>query len=49
VLVLNRELLARGVCADLGDSPADLAEFNRRAQEVAVLLRSVGVPVLIEI
>jgi bifunctional enzyme CysN/CysC len=49
VLVLNRELLARGVCADLGDSPADMAEFNRRAQEVAVLLRSVGVPVLIEI
>jgi bifunctional enzyme CysN/CysC len=49
VLVLDRELLARGVCADLGDSPADLAEFNRRAQEVAALLRSVGVPVLIEI
>jgi bifunctional enzyme CysN/CysC len=49
VLVLNRELLACGVCADLGDSPADLAEFNRRAQEVAVLLRSVGVPVLIEL
>jgi bifunctional enzyme CysN/CysC len=49
VLVLNRALLARGLCADLGDSPADTAEFNRRAQEVAVLLRSVGVPVLIEI
>jgi bifunctional enzyme CysN/CysC len=49
VLILDRALLARGVCADLGDSPADLAEFNRRAQEVAALLRSVGVPVLIEI
>jgi len=49
VLVLNRALLARGVCADLGDSPADEAEFNRRAQEVAVLLRSAGVPVLIEL
>jgi bifunctional enzyme CysN/CysC len=49
VLKLDRALLARGLCADLGDSPADLAEFNRRAQEVAVLLRSVGVPVLIEI
>ena len=49
VLVLNRALLARGLCADLGDSPADTAEFSRRAQEVAVLLRSVGVPVLIEI
>jgi bifunctional enzyme CysN/CysC len=49
VLVLNHALLARGVCADLGDSPADEAEFNRRAQEVAVLLRSAGVPVLIEL
>jgi bifunctional enzyme CysN/CysC len=48
VLVLNRELLA-GLCSDLGSSPADLAEFNRRAQEVATLLRSAGVPVLIEI
>jgi bifunctional enzyme CysN/CysC len=49
VLVLNRALLARGVCADLGDGPADEAEFNRRAQEVAVLLRSAGVLVLIEL
>jgi bifunctional enzyme CysN/CysC len=49
VLVLNRALLGKGLCSDLGDSPADLAEFNRRAQEVATLLRSVGVPVLIEI
>jgi bifunctional enzyme CysN/CysC len=49
VLVLTRELLARGVCADLGESAADQAEFHRRAQEVAALLRSAGVPVLIEI
>jgi bifunctional enzyme CysN/CysC len=49
VLVLNRELLARGVCADLGNSPEDQAEFQRRAQEVAILLRSAGVPVSIEI
>jgi bifunctional enzyme CysN/CysC len=48
VLVLNRELLARGVCADLGNSPEDQAEFQRRAQEVAILLRSAGVPVSIE-
>jgi bifunctional enzyme CysN/CysC len=47
VLVLDRARLA-GLCADLGDSPADLAEFERRAQEVAILLRSAGVPVLIE-
>ena len=49
VLVLNRELLAHGVCADLGNSPEDQAEFHRRAQEVAILLRSAGVPVSIEI
>ena len=49
VFVLDRELLARGLCADLGDSPADRAEFHRRAQEAAILLRSVGIPVLIEI
>jgi bifunctional enzyme CysN/CysC len=49
VFVLDRELLARGLCSDLGDSPADLAEFHRRAQEAAILLRSVGIPVLIEI
>jgi len=49
VFVLDRELLARGLCSDLGNSPADLAEFHRRAQEAAILLRSVGIPVLIEI
>jgi bifunctional enzyme CysN/CysC len=49
VLVLDRALLARGLCADLGDSPADTAEFHRRAQEAAILLRSAGVAVLVEI
>jgi bifunctional enzyme CysN/CysC len=49
VLVLDRALLARGLCSDLGDSPADQAEFHRRAQEAAILLRSAGVPVLIEV
>ncbi|MEG6508591.1 GTP-binding protein [Methyloligella sp. 2.7D] len=47
--VLSRDLLARGLCSDLGDSPDDRAEFDRRAQEVAILLRSVGVPVTVEI
>ena len=47
VLVLDRARLA-GVCADLGDSAEDRAEFQRRAQEVAILLRSAGVPVLIK-
>ena len=49
VLVLNRALLANGLCADLGDSPADMAEFRRRAQELALLLRSAGVAVLIDL
>jgi bifunctional enzyme CysN/CysC len=49
VFVLDRQVLARGLCSDLGDSPADAAEFHRRAQEAAILLRSVGIPVLIEI
>jgi bifunctional enzyme CysN/CysC len=49
VFILDRELLSRGLCSDLRDSPADLAEFHRRAQEAAILLRSVGIPVLIEI
>ncbi|MEJ2516904.1 MAG: GTP-binding protein [Methyloceanibacter sp.] len=47
VLVLDRARLS-GLCADLGDSPEDRAEFDRRAQEVAILLRSAGVPVQIE-
>ena len=47
VLVLDRTRLA-GLCSDLGNSPEDRAEFERRAQEVAILLRSAGVPVLIE-
>jgi sulfate adenylyltransferase subunit 1 len=47
VLVLDRARLA-GLCSDLGDSPQDQAEFERRAEEVAILLRSAGVPVLIE-
>jgi sulfate adenylyltransferase subunit 1 len=47
VLVLDRARLA-GLCADLGNSPEDKAEYERRAQEVAILLRSAGVPVLIE-
>jgi bifunctional enzyme CysN/CysC len=47
VLVLDQARLA-GLCADLGDSPEDRAEYERRAQEVAILLRSAGVPVLIE-
>jgi bifunctional enzyme CysN/CysC len=49
VFVIDRALLTRGLCADLGDSPEDQAEFSRRAQELAVLMRSAGLPVLVEI
>jgi bifunctional enzyme CysN/CysC len=38
--VLTREILAAGLCRDLGASPADQAEFQRRWNEVAVLLAS---------
>ena len=47
VLSLDRARLA-GLCADLGESPDDRAEYERRAQEVAILLRAAGVPVVIE-
>ena len=46
--VLTREVLARGLCADLGNSEADLAEFGRRAREAANLLISAGVDVALE-
>ena len=45
--VLDRELLLRPLLRSWRSS-ADLAEFHRRAQEAAILLRSVGIPVLIE-
>ncbi len=47
--VLTRQTLARGLCADLRDSPSDTAEFERRAHEVASLMRQAGVPVLIDL
>jgi bifunctional enzyme CysN/CysC len=42
---LTRELLAKGVCAGLGPSSADQAEFRRRAGAVGDLLRAAGVRV----
>ena len=42
---LTRELLARGVCADLGTGERDAREFDRRAREVTALLRAAGVTV----
>ena len=46
--VLTRALLERGVNADLGDDPRAEAEFRRRANEVALILRAAGVNVEIE-
>jgi bifunctional enzyme CysN/CysC len=46
VFILTRALLARGLCSDLPNTPE--AEFRRRANEVALVLRSAGVAVEIE-
>jgi len=46
---LTRELLERGLCRDLGDSDEDRREFQRRANEAALLLHAAGIPVKIEI
>ncbi len=45
VYVLDRATLARGICQDLGEGAAAEAEFRRRADEVAALLRGAGVRV----
>jgi bifunctional enzyme CysN/CysC len=47
-LVLTRWMLAQGLCADLDSSPAGKVEFKRRAQEVASLLRAVGIAVKLD-
>ncbi len=49
VFRLTRERLAAGVCKDLTDSERDTEEFARRAGEVAILLRSAGVPVRLDL
>jgi bifunctional enzyme CysN/CysC len=46
---LTRELLERGLCRDLGSSDDDRREFQRRANETALLLHAAGIPVKIEI
>ncbi len=43
VFRLTRELLAKGLCADLGSSEADAREFRRRASQVLSLLADAGV------
>jgi bifunctional enzyme CysN/CysC len=46
---LTRELLERGLCRDLGESEEDRREFQRRANETALLLHAAGIAVKIEI
>jgi bifunctional enzyme CysN/CysC len=41
-------MLANGINRDLSMSSRDREEFMRRANEVAIILRSAGVPVAIE-
>jgi bifunctional enzyme CysN/CysC len=45
---LTRDLLARGVCADLTDSAANAGEFKRRAEAVAEMMRAAGVVVWVD-
>ena len=40
---LTREMLAAGLCADLGSPEADAREFQRRAREVLRLFSAAGV------
>jgi bifunctional enzyme CysN/CysC len=46
--VLTRAMLERGLNADLRDRPQSEAEFRRRANEVALILRAAGINVEIE-
>ena len=47
--ILTRLMLERGLCADLGSDVKSQAEFNRRANEAALLLRAAGVAVEFEV
>lgn len=46
--ILTRAMLERGLCADLKDRPDAEAEFRRRANETALILRQAGISVEIE-
>jgi bifunctional enzyme CysN/CysC len=48
VFLLTRAMLQRGLCSDLKDGAESEAEFRRRANEVALILRAAGVAVKIE-
>jgi sulfate adenylyltransferase subunit 1 len=46
---LTREMLEKGICRDLTDGEDDRREFQRRANEAALLLRAAGVDVRLEL
>ena len=45
---ITYDMLARGLCADLGESEADAGEYRRRAREVARLFQAAGIAVSVE-
>jgi len=45
---LTKEMLRRGLCADLQMDGEAEAEFRRRANEVAIILRAAGVSVALD-
>jgi len=47
--IVSREMLAAGLCADLGASAADRAEFDRRAFELAKLFAATGAAISFDI
>ncbi len=47
--ILDRALLASGLCRDLGNSAADNKEFMRRAREVSVLMKAAGIRVKVNL
>ncbi len=46
--LITHDMLARGLCADLGKSEADAREYRRRAREIARLFEAAGMAVSIE-
>ncbi len=46
---LTRDMLEKGLCRDLSDSEDDRREFQRRANEAALLLHAAGIPVKLDL
>jgi sulfate adenylyltransferase subunit 1 len=46
---LTREMLQKGLCRDLGEDEDDRREFQRRANEAALILHAAGIPVKLDL